>query len=227
MNLEQAEEKEVQLEKISIIETPIKSVGDIFLSTIELLNKTPDLMQKCYYDIVRVSIKYPPQKNENKFIYGKLIERVLIRTIRQVGIEIVDLDESHTMGSEYKNDIRMFDIDISIKAKLNKGGNIILINKKSTSEHVIKIQTIVCIINERKLYFIPSDIVDNELFVIQDAGCISYKGTLITMMNKKYNQFIYEFPELNEEYKNKLKNVTQIDIYTMLLNELDELCDII
>lgn len=227
MNLEQAEEKEVQLEKISIIETPIKSVGDIFLSTIELLKKTPDLMQKCYYDIVRVSIKYPPQKNENKFIYGKLIERVLIRTIRQVGIEIVDLDESHTMGSEYKNDIRMFDIDISIKAKLNKGGNIILINKKSTSEHVIKIQTIVCIINERKLYFIPSDIVDNELFVIQDAGCISYKGTLITMMNKKYNQFIYEFPELNEEYKNKLKNVTQIDIYTMLLNELDELCDII
>ena len=227
MNLEQAEEKEVQLEKISIIETPIKSVGDIFLSTIELLNKTPDLMQKCYYDIVRVSIKYPPQKNENKFIYGKLIERVLIRTIRQVGIEIVDLDESHTMGSEYKNDIRMFDIDISIKAKLNKGGNIILINKKSTSEHVIKIQTIVCIINERKLYFIPSDIVDNELFVIQDAGCISYKGTLITMMNKKYNQFIYEFPELNEKYKNKLKNVTQIDIYTMLLNELDELCDII
>ena len=225
--MEEAEEKEVHLEEISITEVPIKSVGDVFLSTIELLNKTPDLMQKCYYDIVRVSIKYPPQKNENKFIYGKLIERVLIRTIRQVGIEIVDLDEAHTMGSEYKNDIRMFDIDISIKAKLNKGGNIILINKKSKSEHIIKIQTIVCIINERKLYFIPSDIVDNELFVIQDAGCISYKGTLITMMNKKYNQFIYEFPELNEEYKNKLKNVTQIDIYTMLLNELDELCDII
>jgi hypothetical protein len=127
------------------------------------------------------------------------------------------------MGSEYKNDIRMFDIDISIKAKLNKGGNIILINKKSTSEHLIKIQTIVCIINERKLYFIPSDIVDNELYVIQDAGCISYKGTLITMMNKKYKQYIYEFPELNDEYKNKLTTVTQIDIYSMLLKELDNL----
>ena len=219
--MEEEQDKKVQTEELSSAEDPIKSVGDVFLSTIELLNKTPELMQKCYYDIVRVSIKYPPQKNENKFIYGKLIERVLIRTIREVGIEIVDLDESHTIGSEYKNDIRMLDIDISIKAKLNKGGNIILINKKSTSEHVIKIQTIVCIISERKLYFIPSDIVDNELYVIQDAGCISYKGTLITMMNKKYKQFIYEFPDLNDEYKNKLTTVEQIDVYAMLLKELD------
>jgi hypothetical protein len=217
------QETEVQTEEISSVELPIKSVGDVFLSTIELFYNSPELMQKCYYDIVRISIKYPPQKNENKFIYGKLIERVLIRTFQQIGIDIVDLDESHTMGSEYKNDIRMFDIDISIKAKLNKGGNIILINKKSTSEHLIKIQTIVCIINERKLYFIPSDIVDNELYVIQDAGCISYKGTLITMMNKKYKQYIYEFPELNDEYKNKLTTVTQIDIYSMLLKELDNL----
>lgn len=205
----------------STSEIPKKSVGDVFLSTIKLFYQHPEFMQKCYYDIVRISIKYPPQKNENKFIYGKLIERVLIRAFQQFGIEIVDLDESHSIGSEYKNDIRMFDIDISIKAKLNKGGNIILINKKSTSEHVIKIQTIVCIINERKLYFIPSDIVDNELYVIQDAGCISYKGSLITMMNKKYNQYIYEFPELNDEYKIKLTTVTQIDIYAMLCKELD------
>lgn len=200
----------------------------IFESLIGDLHKHPNVMQQCLYYILKISRKYPPQKNENKFIYGKLIERALINALTNIGIEnIVDLDDTHLIGSEYKNDIRMFGVDMSIKAKLNKGGDIILINKKSTCDHIIQIQTIVCIINERKLYFIPSDIVDNALYVKHDAGCISYKGGLITMMNKKYNNLIYNFPELNEKNSNRLLNIKCIDIYAKLFQELvDEDVDV-
>jgi len=35
-------------------------------------------MRKCYKELFKISRKFPPQKNENKFIYGKLGEKALI-----------------------------------------------------------------------------------------------------------------------------------------------------
>jgi hypothetical protein len=194
-------------------------INNKFLAIIEILNNNVDIMLKCYFEIVCISKKYPPQKNENKFIYGKLTEIALFAAFSKIGIKCTDLDEQHSVGSEYKNDLKMFNIDISIKAKLNKKGNIILINKKSTDNHIIRIETLVCVIEEGKLYFIPSNIVDNELYVTRDAGTISYKSSLITMINKSYKQYIYSFPELTEEYKNKLNDIKEIDIYRKLYNE--------
>lgn len=194
-------------------------VNNKFIAIIEILQQNKDIMMKCYYEIVCISKKYPPHKNENKFIYGKLIEMSLINAFENIGIKCKNLDDKHKCGSEYKNDLRMFNVDISIKAKLNKYGNVILINKKSTCKHIIKIETILCVINESKMYFIPSNIVNNEIYVKEDAGCISYKSSLFTMMNKKYNNFIYLFPKLNDEYKQNIENIIEVDIYKKLYHD--------
>jgi len=85
-----------------------------------------------------ISIKYVPQKNENKFIYGKLIEKSLIKALIKIGYDTIDLDKNHNIGSEYRNDIKLLNIYFSIKCKLNKDGNIILINKNSTNIHKYK-----------------------------------------------------------------------------------------
>lgn len=195
-------------------------VNNKFLSVIEILNLNPAEMMKCHYEILCISKRFPPQKNEYKFAYGKLIEKALIRAFSNIGFKCCDLDERHTYGSEYKNDLNLLGVDISIKAKLNKVGNIILINKKSKSVHEINIETILCIVNEGKLVFIPSNIVDNEKYVTQDAGCISYKSSLTTMIYKNFNQYIYSFPALKEDLKGKMDSIRQKDLYKLLEDDL-------
>jgi hypothetical protein len=191
-----------------------------FLAIIEILNMNTHVMSKCHEEIYIISKGCPPQKNENKFIYGKLIERSLIRAFLNIGLICIDLDEKHKVGSEYKNDINMLGINISIKAKLNKPGNIILINKKSKSEHDFKVETLVCLVNDGQIIFIPSHIVDWDIYIIQDAGCISYKSTLLTMINKKFKNYIYKFHEIVSKEKinsiippNNLHNVLEKHIF--------------
>ena len=104
------------------------------------MEKNEDKMRKCYKELIKISKKFPPQKNENKFIYGKLGEKALISMFENIGIlNIVDLDNLHSVGSEYKNDISINDVNFSIKVKLNRAGDIIMINCKSTSEHTLDI----------------------------------------------------------------------------------------
>ena len=190
-----------------------------FKEIIHQLQLNEEIMRKCYFEIKLISLKYPPQKNELKFIYGKLVEMSIINAFIKIGFHCNDLDKKHICGSEYKNDITLLGIDISIKTKLNKGGNIILINKKSSEKHKIEIELLLCLINDRKLYFIPSNIVDNKIYVGEDAGCIYYKGKLLTNIDKKYKEYIYTFPELILEEKNNLKNIENINIYEKIYNE--------
>lgn len=197
-----------------------KQINNKFIFIIETLNKNRKIMLECYYEILVISITYPPQKNENKFIYGKLIELSIINCFTKIGFKTNCLDDECLIGSQYKNDIKLLSIDISIKAKLNKNGNIILINKLNTYKHIININTLLCVINERKMYFIPSNIVNNDLYITENAGCISYKYSLITMIDKKYKEYIYIFPELTNLYKEKLNNIIPINIYYKLYNEL-------
>jgi hypothetical protein len=197
-------------------------VNNKFIAIIEILtNYNMKIMQQCYFEICCISKMYPPQKNENKFIYGKLVEKSLIHAFCSCGFLCEDLDEKHTDGSEYKNDIKLLQTKFSIKTKLNKGGDIIMINKKSsTYQHTINIDTILCIINEQKIYFIPNNIVNKKTHVKEDAGSFSYKGTLITTINNKYKEYIYYFPELSDLQKTKLIEITEIHIYTKLYNEI-------
>ena len=103
------------------------------LSIIEILNLNPTIMRDCNFACHKTSKQFPPHKNENKFIYGKMVEMSINEALNKIGLKCIDLDKSHKTGSEYKNDISILNLKFSIKAKLNKGGSVILINKKSNN----------------------------------------------------------------------------------------------
>lgn len=177
-----------------------------------------DIMQRCYFEFMKISKKFPPQKNENKFIYGKLGELALINTLKELNIKnLIDLDKNHNIGSEYKNDIQIDNTKFSVKLKLNKS-DIVMVNCKSKKEHSIDVNTILVIINERKLYVIPklSSFVNTEEYIKKDAGSISYKSKLITYIENNKREFIYIFPQLSEEQRIEIQNVKEIDIYNKL-----------
>lgn len=175
-------------------------------------------MQTCLFELRKISKKFPPLKNEYKFIYGKLCEIALIKAFQKSSIDVVDLDKSHTMGSEYKNDIQVLEHKFSIKTKLNKSGDIIMINCKSTSEHVLDINTILMVINEGLMYIFPTDFFEQKDFVKRDSGSISFRGKLITHINKNHPEYIYKFPELSDEQKETLENMPEVDIFNDLFN---------
>lgn len=196
-----------------------QQVANKFKAVIHTLNCNTSIMRQCLFHLYKISILYDPKKNENKFIYGKLIEKALIHAMTQIGFRVEDLDKSHTFGSEYKNDIKLLNINISIKGKLNAVGDIILINKKTKSAHNVKMQLLLCCIRAQKLYFIPSTLVDPKIYIKEDSGCISYKSKLITMFNKTHKDCIYQFPDLSEEEKNELEKLSPLDIMTILFND--------
>jgi hypothetical protein len=172
-------------------------------------------MNKCYRELFKISRKFPPQKNEYKFIYGKLGEIALFRMFRDIGvINIVDLDDQHSTGSEYKNDIIINDVYFSIKVKLNKPGDIIMINCKSSPNHTLDINTIIIVINERRIYAIPKTFNTDE-YIKQDSGTISYKNKILTHFTKNCPKFVYTFPEPKDE----IIEMSAIDIYTILYDD--------
>lgn len=172
-------------------------------------------MNKCYRELFKISRKFPPQKNEYKFIYGKLGEIALFRMFRDIGvINIVDLDDQHSSGSEYKNDIIINDVYFSIKVKLNKPGDIIMINCKSSPNHTLDINTIIIVINERRIYAIPKTFNTDE-YIKQDSGTISYKNKILTHFTKNCPKFVYTFPEPKDE----IIEMSAIDIYTILYDD--------
>jgi len=211
--------KEHLYKLLELLDIKNESTSILCLIIIVILNINSQIMTKCYYEIIKISKLFPPQKNENKFIYGKLCEKALIIAMQNIGLNCIDLDNNHKVGSEYKNDIKLENKDFSIKTKLNKGGDIIMINKKSKTTHSLVINTIICSINEGKLYFIPSNIFNIEKYFKVDAGTISYKGSLLTLMNKEYKQYIYTFPNLSVYHKNELDIIKEVDIYNILYKE--------
>lgn len=174
------------------------------------LDNNIETMKICHYYLQKIREVVPPQKNENKFIYGKYGEMVLIQMFNNIGINVKDLDENHNIGSEYKNDIVIDDIKFSIKVKLNKS-NVIMINCKSTTNHTMDINTIIVVINEKKIYIIPKSFnIDN--YIKRDAGSISYKSSLFTFINKNNKEFIYTFPEINLNQTEKINNIEKFDM---------------
>jgi len=177
-----------------------------------------DHMQTCLFELRKISRKFPPLKNEYKFIYGKLCEIALIKAFQKCNMDVIDLDKSHSIGSEYKNDIEVLEHKFSIKTKLNKSGDIIMINCKSTSDHVLDINTILMVINEGLIYVFPTDFFEQTDYVKRDSGSISFKGKLITHINKNHPEYIYKFPELKQEQKEELDNMSEVDIFKDLYN---------
>jgi len=184
---------------------------------IEILYKHPDIMRKYFIEIISICKKFPPKKNENKFIYGKLIEKSLLNAFLEIGFKCEDLDQTHSSGSEYKNDIRMLKLKYSIKAQKSKG-DVRLINTLSTAKHNINMTLILCVINDRKLYIFPSNIVNQQIYLKKDAGSISYKSALFKWIDNNHSEYIYKFPTLTPEQETNINEIKEIMIYEYLYN---------
>lgn len=182
---------------------------------IHLLTLHPTIMSKYLIEILSISKKFPPRKNENKFIYGKLIEKSLLNAFVDIGFNCEDLDKSHASGSEYKNDIKMLRLKYSIKAQMSRS-DVRLINTLSTAKHTINMTLILCVINDRKLYIFPSNIVNQNDYIKKDAGSISYRASLFTWIDKHHPEYIYKFPDLTPEQKTNIDTIQEIMIYDYL-----------
>lgn len=178
-----------------------------------------NIMQQCYYELCKICKIYPPRKNENKMIYGKLAEASIGNALYKMNIDYIDLDKLCNASGEYKTDFKIGEFRVSLKTKKNKkSGNIILINTHSTSYHgdKIKIDVLLCIIEDGKLYFIPHDIVDESIFIKHNPGNIAYMKSIIKYMDDHYSEFIYTFPGLSEKQKNEIANSIELDIMRKL-----------
>jgi hypothetical protein len=183
------------------------------------LEKNRDALRKCHFEFNIISKKFPPQKNEYKFIYGKLGEKALISMFQNIGINSLDLDMQHKIGSEYKNDIQMNNTRFSIKVKLNDKGDVIMINCKSKKDHNLDdINTIVVVINSGLIYVIPKTF-NTDNYLKRDAGSISYRSKLFTHIKKNNPEYIYKFPDLLQEEIDKVNETIEVDIYNQIFDE--------
>lgn len=183
------------------------------INLISALNANPYIMSTCFYEIRKILAQFPPAKNENKFIYGKLGEQSLIKAFSRF-TQCDDLDSAHAYGSEYKNDCRVFGVDYSIKIS-KSGAAVTLINKNNKAAHVIDHNFIICHIEKKKLYIFPSSVVPAKFLNDCDAK-IDYKPALFKYMDENLTDYVYSFPELSEAQESKLKTVKEVNIYQIL-----------
>lgn len=203
--------KPVPLTKNLLKNMNIKSCLNLIKELYKLSNI--NIMSNCFFNISKISRLFPPAKNENKFIYGKLIELELIKTFSKRMI-CDDLDSKHSVGSEYKNDCEINGNKYSIKASKN-GDKITVINKLNKKDYDIDTSFIIIHIKNKKLYVFPTKIVNKELIVNNDSN-ISFKPAIFHYLDKYYNQFIYKFPEMNEDQYDKIMATEAVNVYNHL-----------
>ena len=193
--------------------TPPSAAASSCINLISALNANPYIMSTCFYEIRKILAQFPPAKNENKFIYGKLGELSLIKAFSKF-TQCDDLDSAHAYGSEYKNDCKVFGVDYSIKIS-KSGAAVTLINKNNKAVHVIDHNFIICHIEKKKLYIFPSSVVPEKFLNDCDAK-IDYKPALFKYMDEHLTEHVYSFPELSVEQDAKLKTIKEVNIYQIL-----------
>ena len=194
---------------------------------INALSRNEDLMTDLLIAVKTICKQYPPAKNENKFIYGKLIEKKIIEVINKI-LPCIELDADKKVGSEYKNDCSIcfsdgYILDYSIKASKN-GGSPTLVNKRNKSEHdVNKCYFIICHITKERLYiFNHSD--DLNAFLKDSHESIQYKSAVFRYLDKSPDNY-FQFPrnEKMRKFNNEiLPDIKSVDIYSKLLEDLEK-----
>ena len=199
----------------------IKNLKDIF--KIE-----EEKMTDCYIKILIIMNLFPPRKNENKFLYGGLIQTSIIEHLNKLtNIDCLDLDKNHQVGSEYKNDcsIELNNIKTKWSIKASKsGGNITIINKRNKDIHEINnLCFIICHIEQKRLYIFQHN-EELEKFIKEDGAAIHYKSSIFTYLRN--NNMYYEFAEkekLKNFKNNEIRQIKSFDIYQYLYDNLDSL----
>jgi hypothetical protein len=197
---------------------------------IKKLNENNDLMNEIFIKSFMILKQFPPRLNENKFLYGILIQKVLINIFNIIFNKCIDLDKSSIEGCEYKNDCRIvivkyLHLNCSIKVKKNNKGNITLINKNNSENHNLgSLITIILVIEEKQIYIIPNNIIPKK-YIKNIGSKIEYKSSIFKYMNDEHNTLIYNLKE-NDKFRkfmrNDYDNIEPKNIYDRLY---DELCD--
>lgn len=181
-------------------------------------------MNKLFMECNLIYKKFSPSKNENKFIFGGLIQKSLIETFRRLFYKCIDLDELHSYGSEFKNDCCLYltkriKIYISIKCKSKKNGEIILINKNSNNNTKIydlnDLITLLVVIETNQIIIIEHKRFGDE-FIKNNNSNISYKSSLLTHIYKNCPDCIIHFNKNNSLDNIINSNIKQVDVYNLL-----------
>jgi hypothetical protein len=190
------------------------------------LNMSPNAMSCLFIDILSILKKYPPAKNENKFIYGKVCEARIIKWIHKV-LPCTDLDNLLEYGSEYKNDceITFGETKTKYSIKVSKsGGEPTLINKRNKRDNhsVLGSNFIICHIEKERLYIFEHTAELDE-FIKDSHESIKYKPSIFKYLDS-YPRYYYDFPK-NEKLeifkRDKLQNIEEVKIYERLASELE------
>jgi len=198
------------------------------ISIINTLRKHTTEMNSMFIKCLKIVKLYPPAKNEYKFLFGQLIQMSVIECFGRVFYKCVDLDTVHTVGSQYKNDCRLYVdssvwLDISIKAKSKRNGQIILINKHSSSTHnLTNLLTCIVILENSQVVFIPYNLVPPE-FIKDTNAYIAYKQSIITYFYKNHPEYIIKLSPnhtFNQFYKHVYPSLLPKNIYQIEFSKL-------
>jgi hypothetical protein len=197
----------------------------------KIICKNNSVHNELFIKCLKILKKYPPAKNEYKFIYGNLIQLSVIHMLNDIFYSCYDLDKTHTVGSEYKYDCILhitedLHVRLSVKAKKNKTGNIIIINKlnNDVKYDLSNLITIIVIIELKDIIILPHNIIPN-IYIEDNGANILYKSSLITYLYKtkdceRYIIHLTENELYKEFYKNEYSNIAIHDIYGELYSKL-------
>ena len=167
---------------------------------------TTETMYDMFIHIYSIMKLYPPSKNENKFVYGKLCEYALTTALNTIGCKTVLLDDNHATGSSYKNDIsceiatgihKSVTRQYSIKTT-KSGGDIVIINKNHSETHTVDdIRFVVIHIKKQRIYVFSHD-ATLEPFVKRTSSQICYKSSIYRHLDQL--QSYYKFPVDAEQF---------------------------
>lgn len=192
-------------------------------------DKYQEILDKLYIEIIKVLKCFPPAKNENKMIYGKLIEYSIIKYINQI-VPCEDLDKKHKFGSNYKYDCKIKNVNYSIKV-MKQQSNVIVINKNSNKTHNIKgMCFIICEISSAKLYIFRIDSNLDKLlnyklnkYIKNNDSNITITSALFTQL-KKYPEKYIVFPKgkIYTENIDNINNMQEVNPFEYLYKNFIE-----
>lgn len=180
--------------------------------------KNEQYMLNFFLKLNKVIQLYPPKKNENKFIYGQISER-LFKDLLWNSCEL----ESSILGDNcYFNDFQLKYKDneylFSYKTTKTKGC-IRLINYHSSSKIHDLSEKIICIVNIelKSIYLLPLIIIPETLYMHKKDG-LDLSSKYIKYMKKNYPCYIYTYT--NDIPEHKYEEISLCDkIYKELLND--------
>ena len=178
-------------------------------------------MNEMFIGCLIVQHQFPPRKNENKFIYGIVCQKIIFNYLTKFLVDCKDLDKDEQ--NCYKNDFSFLMVEdiipCSIKV-ISKRSNIILINKnhQNINHSLENLITVLAILETCEIIVIEHNDVDKK-YIIDGGANISYRGSLITHMRKNKQDCVFKL-EPDERFKdfknNRLSQINEIDYYSII-----------